>query len=136
MATVQTQIGSAFPAGAQPVVRAFINGYMAASEVVQLAVAPSNLEGTTLSIKIMLGQTTQIRSIWLSYVAFSPSTASFTAYGGSISKSSFSGSFLQDISNSIYRTPYLLYGLTQMSLGGNTPLSYENTIDEGFGMEI
>lgn len=71
-ATVTTSLQSAFSASDKPVIRAFINGYMSWGQVIQLAVAPSNLEGTTLSVKIMLGPTTNVTAIWLSYIAFSP----------------------------------------------------------------
>ena len=91
-AVVSTTIQKAFAPSDSPVIRAFINGYMVGSNGVQVAVNPNNLEGTTLSIKIMLGPTTQISSIWLSYIAFSPVTSSFVAYGGSLMKSKFSGS--------------------------------------------
>lgn len=82
-AVVATSLKQAFGSNDRPVVRVFINGYMASSNGVQIAVSPNNLEGAQLSIKVMFGSTTNIKSVWLSYVAFSPSTASFAAFGGS-----------------------------------------------------
>jgi hypothetical protein len=40
---VSTNIQQAFGSGDNPVVRAFLNGYEAVSNVVQIAVSPSNL---------------------------------------------------------------------------------------------
>jgi len=82
-AEVSTSLKTAFGSKDKPVVRVFINGYMADSNGVQIAVSPSNLQNTQLSIKVMFGSTTNINNVWLSYVAFSPSTASFAAFGGS-----------------------------------------------------
>lgn len=117
-AVVSTKIQQAFGSSDNPVVRVFLNGYQAQSNVVQVQVSPSNLEGTTLSIKILLGPSTRIAGVWLSWIAFSPVTASFSAYGGSLGRNSFVGSFSSDVSSSLYQNSYLLYGLSQISING------------------
>lgn len=135
-AIVGTQIHKAFGPNDKPVIRAFINGYMLKSNGIQIAVNPSNLQKTDLSIKVMVGPTTKISSLWLSYVAFSPITASFAAYGGSMMKSKFSGSTNQDISNSLYDTPYKLYGLSKISLYGIKNMDFFCTISDYFKMAV
>ncbi len=135
-AVASTNIQQAFGASDNPVVRVFLNGYQAQSGVVQIAVSPSNLQGTSLSVKIMLGPTTQITGIWLSWIAFSPVTASFSAYGGSVGRSSFTGSFNSDISNNLYHNSYILYGLTQISINGQDPLAYSCHIASNFQLSL
>lgn len=80
----------------------------------------------------MLGDNTSVKGVWLSYIAFTPSSGSFYAYGGSLTKSAFSGVFNQDASNSLYQTPYTLYGLTQISLSGQTPLDFSFSMSKDF----
>ena len=135
-AIVGTQIQKAFGPNDKPVIRAFINGYMLKSNGIQIAVNPSNLQKTDLSIKVMVGPTTKITSLWISYVAFSPVTASFAAYGGSLMKSKFSGSTSQDISNSLYETPYKLFGLSKISLYGIKNIDFICTISDYFKMAV
>jgi hypothetical protein len=117
-AVVTTKIQQTFGANDNPVVRVFLNGYQSESNIVQIQVSPSNLQGTTLSAKILLGPTSKIVGIWLSWIAFSPVTASFSAYGGSLGRNSFIGSFNTDISSHLYQNSYLLYGLSQISING------------------
>ncbi len=117
-AVVSTKIQKAFGANDNPVVRVFLNGYQTQSNVVQIQVSPSNLEGTSLSVKIIIGSSTQISGVWLSWIAFSPVTASFSAYGGSLGRNSFVGSFSSDVSSNLYQNSYLLYGLSQISING------------------
>jgi len=117
-AVVSTKIQQAFGTNDNPVVRVFLNGYQSESNTVQIQVSPSNLQGTTLSAKILLGPTSKIVGIWLSWIAFSPVTASFSAYGGSLGRNSFVGTFNSDISSHLYQNSYLLYGLSQISING------------------
>ena len=84
----------------------------------------------------MLGPTTQIKGIWLSWIAFSPVTASFSAYGGSVGRSSFVGSFNSDVSSNLYQNSYLLYGLTQVSINGQDPLAYSCQISDDFQLSL
>ena len=135
-AVVNTNIQQAFGSNDNPVVRAFLNGYEATSQVVQIAVNPSNLQGTNLSIRINLGKTTQVKSVWISWIAFSPVTASFTAYGGSVSRNAFTGTFNTDISSNLYQNSYLLYGLTTLSLTGADPLAFTFQISNTFQLSL
>lgn len=135
-AIVGTQIQKAFGAADKPVIRSFINGYMLKSNGIQIIVNPSNLQKTELSVKVNVGPTTRISSLWLSYVAFSPITASFAAYGGSLMKSKFSGSVSQDISSSLHETPYKLFGLTKISLYGIRNMDFICTISDYFNMAV
>lgn len=135
-ATVSTSLQQPFSQNDNPVIRAFINGYMSWGNGVQIAVAPSNLQGSTLSFTLMFGPGTNVTSAWISFIAFSPSTASFSAYGGSLNRASFSGSLTNDVSNSLYQTPYILFGLTQISLSGQTPLDYACSINPNFQLNL
>ena len=127
-AIVGTKIQKAFGAVDRPVVRAFINGYMVSSNGVQMIVESNNLQNTDLSIKVQVGPTTKLTAIWISYVSFAPNTASFAAYGGVLAKTKFSGAVSQDISNSLYQTPYKLYGLSKISLYGIKNMDFICTI--------
>lgn len=51
-------------------------------------------------------------------------------------KAHFTGSQSKDISNTIYRTPYKLYGLTQISLKHKKPLAFESDISEDFNLKV
>ena len=77
-----------------------------------------------------------MRTLWGSYIAFSPSTANFVSYGGQIKKQSFSGSVTTDISNSLYRSPYTLLGLNLISLGDSAAISFETELDDAFRCEV
>ena len=54
--------------------------------------------------------------LYFSYIIFSPSTASFTSFGGYINKDHFFGSEYMDIKKIIYRTENLLFGFTSLSI--------------------
>jgi hypothetical protein len=131
-AVVSTNIQQAFGVNDKPIVRAFINGYMLSSAGVQIAISASNLQGTQLSVTVLLGSTTQVSAVWVSFIAFSPSTSSFAAYGGSLIKNQFSGSTSEDIQSNLYETPYTLFGLTQISLFGVQSMNYSCTLSKQF----
>lgn len=135
-AVVTANIQQAFGTNDSPVIRAFLNGYQTQSNAVQISVSPSNLQGTTLSIKILLGPSTQIAGIWLSWIAFSPVTASFSAYGGSVGRNSFVGSYNSDVSSNLYQNSYLLYGLSQISINGKESLAYSCQISNNFQLSL
>lgn len=95
----------------------FLNGYdVATNTVVQMSVSPTNLQGTNLTIKLTLGPYTNIRRGWFSWVAFSPADASFGSFGGQVAENNFKGDSTKDVSNSLYYSPYRLYGLNLISL--------------------
>lgn len=77
-----------------------------------------------------------MRRLWLSYIAFSPATAPFVSYGGQITQKKFAGSVSSDISNSLYRSPYVLMGLSLLSVGSTQPLSFETVLDNSFLCEV
>jgi len=103
---------------------------------VQISVSPTNLEGTKLTIKITIGEATNLRRIWLSWLAFSPSTASFGSYGGQVSQNKYSGSVSSDISNSLYQNAYTLYGLNLISLNAVLPIAFTSSIDSTYVLTI
>jgi hypothetical protein len=107
-----------------------------ASSNVQLSVSPTNLQGTKLTVKITVGSKTSLARIWLSWLAFSPSAASFGSYGGQVSQSKYSGSVSNDISNSLYQTPYVFYGLNLISLSNSQPLDFSSSVDNNFVLTI
>ena len=135
-AFAHTDLSQAFDKHQRPVIRTFINGYDLVSNTLQLATAPANLQGTKLTIGISLGAQTSIRRLWVSYIAFSPSTASFVSYGGQISQRKFAGSVSSDISKSIYHSPYVLIGLNLVSLGNSQPISFETVLGHAFHCEV
>ena len=51
-------------------------------------------------------------------------------------KSKFSGSISEDISNSLYETPYKLYGLTKISLYGVKNMDFYCSISDYFKMSV
>jgi len=129
-------ISSAFGPNDNPVVRVFINGYDVSTPTLQLSVAPTNLQATKLTIKVTAGSQTNLKRIWLSWLAFSPATASFGSYGGQVSQSQYSGSVSSDISNSLYSTPYVFYGLNLLSLVRSQPLAFSSSIDNNFVLTV
>jgi hypothetical protein len=135
-ALAYANINAPFAPTDSPVIRVFINGFDISSNSVQLSVSPTNLQGTRLSIKITVGASTGLRRIWLSWFAFSPSTASFGSYGGQVSQSKYIGSVSSDISNSLYQNSYSLYGLNLISLTNSQPLAFTATIDNSYVLTI
>jgi hypothetical protein len=135
-ALAYANIISGFGKSDNPVIRVFINGFDVSSSTVQISVSPTNLEGTKLTIKITTGAATGLRSIWLSWLAFSPSTATFGSYGGQFSKSRYSGSVSSDISNSLYQSQYVLYGINLISLSQSKPLAFTSAIDSNFVLTV
>jgi hypothetical protein len=69
-------------------------------------------------------------------LAFSPSAASFGSYGGQVSQSKYSGSVSSDITNSLYQTPYVFYGLNLISLSLSQPLDFSSSVDSNFVLTI
>lgn len=131
-----TNIAQAFPQSASPVIRVFINGYDVASPGIVFSTSPTNLQGTKLTIKITLPNSTNLKRAWFSYLAFAPATTSFGSYGGSFSRQAFQGSSSSDISNILYQTSYLLYGLFELSISGNQPIAFTSSIDNNFVLTV
>lgn len=135
-ALAYTSINAPFAQSENPVIRVFLNGFDVSSNSAQISVSPTNLQGTKLTIKITVGASTSLKRIWLSWLAFSPSTASFGSYGGQVSQSKYSGSVSSDISNSLYRNSYSLYGLNVISLTSSQALAFTSTIDNDYVLTI
>ena len=55
MAYGSTSIKKAFKSDAQPVIRTFINGFDSTNAMLQLAIVPTNLQGTKLTVGISVG---------------------------------------------------------------------------------
>ena len=123
-----------FNAKQHPVIRVFLNGFNLdrRSGALQVSAAPTNLQGTQLTIKVTMGKKTLIDKICLSWIAFSPSTASFVSYGGQVSKGQFSGSASKDISSTIYQSSYTIYGLNLISIISGKGISFASDISEDF----
>ena len=124
----------AFGAQQHPVIRVFLNGFNLdrRSGALQVSAAPTNLQGTKLTIKVTMGKKTLIDKICLSWIAFSPSTASFVSYGGQVSKSKFSGAISKDISSTIYQSSYTIYGLNLISIISGKGISFASEISNDF----
>lgn len=113
-----------------------MNGFAVSSNSAQISVSPINLQGTKLSVKITVGASTTISKIWLSWLAFSPSTASFGSYGGQVSQNKYSGSISSDVSSSLYQNTYTLYGLNLVSVTSSQSLQFTSDIDNSFVLTI
>lgn len=113
----------------------FLNGYdVDLNTVVQLSVSPTNLQGTDLTVKITVGPKTNLKMAWLSWLAFVPRGASFGSYGGQVAKDNFKGTSSKDVSNSLYYSPYRLYGINLLSLTHPGALEFSSNIDDDFVM--
>ena len=135
-AQVVTAITRGFAPEEKPVVRTFISGCEATSDEVQVMASPVGLDGTQLAVGLTVGPRTKISGITISYIAFSPSTAPFISYGGSFSRNRFTGAVEKDIAHNIYRTPFLLVGVTQLSLLNSHPVDFSCRISESFLMKV
>jgi len=102
----------------------------------QVSVSPINLQNSKLTFRVTLGKTTIINSVALSWIAFSPSTASFASYGGQINQNQYSGSVSSDISSSIYQSQYSIYGITLLSILGGKAITFGSSIDSNFIITI
>ena len=137
-AEVTTNIVSPFSAGQKPVIRIFLNGFTLnkKSGALQVSAAPTNLQQTTLTIKITMGKLTVLDSVYLSWIAFSPSTSSFVSYGGQVSQNNYAGSNSQDISSTIHQSDYTLYGLNLISITSGKGISFTSNINDDFVLTI
>lgn len=135
-AQVFTTISAPFGQSQNPVVRVFINGFDVASGIMQISVSPSNLQGTKLSVTITVGSSTVLKRLWLSWFAFSPSSASFGSYGGQYSQSQFSGTVSSDISNTLYQTPYIFLGFNLLSITSKQAISFSSVVDSNFVLTV
>lgn len=133
-----TNTQKAFGANERPVIRVFLNGFTLNSKsgALQLSVSPTDLQATNLTIKVTMGSLTIIDSIALSWVAFSPTTASFVSYGGQVSQNKYSGSKSQDISSTIFRANYVLYGLNLISIISGQGFTFDSSITTDFILTI
>lgn len=132
VATAFAALAQPFPANSSPILRVFINGADFSGAALQISVAPTNLQNTQLTVRIQVGSATSLKRIWLSYLAFSPSTANFGSYGGILSQTNFQGILNSDISRTIYSSSYLFYGFMTMSISGSQPISFTSSIDSDF----
>ena len=79
-------------------------------------IIPVDFDDRKLVIGLTVGPNTNITGVTISYIVFSPATAPFMSYGGSLVRNKFSGMVDKDITHNIYRTPYLLIGVAILSL--------------------
>jgi len=131
-ASVYTSIAESFSQNDNPVMRSFINGYDVSTSLIQLAINATSLQANKLTIKIIIGPTTQIKKIWLSYVIFSPSTASFASYGGSFTQNNLCNQLTNDISGPLYQSSYIIFGITHISLNGTQRIDFSSSITNKF----
>ena len=127
-AIVHAQLNNRFQNNAQVITRVFINGFDLdqKSAALQVSLSPTNLLGTNLTIKATMGPMTVINRISLSWLAFSPATASFASYGGQISLNRYSGSQSQDISRTIHQSKYTIYGMNLISITSGKGITFHS----------
>lgn len=135
-AQAYSSIITPFAQNDNPVIRVFINGFDVSSNSLQISVSPSNLQGTKLTVTVTVGAATMLKRLWLSWLAFSPGTASFGSYGGQYSQNKYSGSNNKDISNSLYQTPYIFHGINLLSLSNTQPLAFTSSVDSNFILTV
>lgn len=125
---LRAQLKQQFPSNSKPIIRVFINGFHLdqKSAALQVSLSPTNLQGTDLTIKVSMGRMTIINRICLSWIAFSPTTASFVSYGGQVSLNKYSGSQSQDISGNIYQSEYTIYGMNLMSITSGKGITFNS----------
>ena len=102
----------------------------------QISVSPTNLQGTDLTVKITVGSKTTLKHAWLSWLAFVPRGASFGSYGGQLAENNFKGTSSKDVSNSLYYSPYKIYGVNLLSLTVAGELDFSSSIDDDFVMTV
>jgi hypothetical protein len=68
----------------------------------------------------------------ISYIAFSPKTSSFLSFGGQITNKKFEGAIHEDVSNNIYKTSNIIYGLSLISLNGKKEIQFTSKITDNF----
>ena len=133
---VYTSIPAPFAPSDSPVIRVFINGFDVSSLALQISVSPSNLQQSKLTVSVTVGASTVLRRIWLSWLAFSPSSASFGSFGGQYSQSRFSGSVNRDISNTLYQSPYVFLGINLIAISNTLALAFTSAVDSGFVLSV
>lgn len=122
-----------------PVARIFLNGFgvNAGTQGFQIQIEARDIGSTGFTLAVATGSQTDLKFILFSFLIFSPTTAPFASYGGSITKSGFSGVGYQDISNTIYSNNFVLQGLVRLgsSLNLNILTNLDNDFVLGFSSE-
>jgi len=70
---------------------------------------------TVLTVSAYLPTGTTTGNLSFNYIIFSPSSASFSSYGGMLDKTGFKGTLSLDIRRVLYRTAYMLYGYSMLN---------------------
>jgi hypothetical protein len=83
-----------------------------------------------------MGPKTIINKICVSWIAFSPSTANFVSYGGQVSLNQFSGAQSKDISSTVYKSDYTIYGLNLLSITSGKGIAFASEISEDFILSV
>lgn len=81
---------------------------------------------------VATGKKTDLKSVDFSYLLFSPSSAPFASYGGSMSRVGLTGITYQDISNTIYYSNMIIQGL--MKVGSALSINLASNFDSEFVM--
>lgn len=114
------------------IIRAFINGFglNSGSTGIQIQVDGRSIQANGLTIVTLTGPRTDLKKLWFSYIAFSPSTAAFTSYGGTVADTSFLGTNAKDVKSLVQHNNYGLVGLNKIS--STFSLRYSTDVDADF----
>lgn len=119
------------------IARAFLNGYEPNpdTKALQFQVEVKQVLSSSITVAVMTGALTNVKSVQFSYLVFSPSQVSFVSYGGYISKSGFSGSGYQSIAGEIQSSNFVLAGLVRISAFSSVALTTSLDSDFVFGFK-
>ena len=107
----------------QSVVRIFFNGIaMHPSKGISVRVYDNGLTPTTLKVNIRVGDETNAKEVYFSFLIFNPSTAGFASYGGGFNEMNFADRKVYDLNKIIYGSRYSFHGFMGIQLFGEESL--------------
>jgi len=118
------------------IARVFLNGFAVndGCKGYQIQIDAQDIKQNSFTVSVATGSQTDLKKVYFSYIIFNPSEVPFASYGGSVSKSAFTGISYQDISNSIYYNNLILQGLVKVNapLQINLAVSFDDDFILGF----
>ena len=131
MKTMGTPI---IPSYQSAIARPLLNGFALGegSSYLDIKIEEKEIKQNSISFLITAGGLTKLKTVWLSYIIFNPSSASFTAYGGLVSEINFKGNSATNIHTIIHYTQNFLSGFSRLKSDLSQEFSFSSSIDENF----
>ena len=123
------------PEGA--VARVFFNGIgLNSGKGISVHISDDGLTPTTLRVNVKVGQETNAKEVYFSYLIFNPTTAGFASYGGGFHEVNLANKKVYDLNRIIYGSRYSFHGFMSIQLVGEESWEFVSGIDENLMMMV